>query len=72
MSGTVPLLPYTPSWRGQGQLYLYHFTIVKHILTLLPENAAPRKLLGVGWPMRYVFLSTLFQLQSLLSAELYM
>ena len=23
MSGAMPLLPHTPSWRGQGQLDLY-------------------------------------------------
>jgi len=22
MNGAIPLLPYTPSWRGQGKLYL--------------------------------------------------
>jgi hypothetical protein len=26
MGGAIPLLPYTPSWCGQGQLHLYLFT----------------------------------------------
>ena len=25
MSGAVPLLRYMPSWRGQGQIYLFIF-----------------------------------------------
>ena len=28
MNGTVPRFPYTPSWKGQGNLYSYFFTYV--------------------------------------------
>jgi hypothetical protein len=28
MNGTIPLLPYTPSWHGQENLYIYFFTYV--------------------------------------------
>jgi hypothetical protein len=42
MSGAIPLLPYMPSWHGQGQLYPYHFTAVAPLLTLWPDSAGRR------------------------------
>ena len=29
MSGAIPLFPYRPSWRGQGQLYLFYWAMDK-------------------------------------------
>ena len=38
MSGGVPLVPYTPSWRGQGQIYIY----------LLKTNCVSKRQSGYG------------------------
>jgi len=69
MSGAIPLLPYMPSWRIQGHLYLDHFTIVTHILTLLLLE----KLLGVGGLVVHALciLNNTVSTSELLSAELY-
>jgi len=34
ISGAMLLLPYTPSWRGQWQLYCFCLTFVHSVLTL--------------------------------------
>ena len=42
MSGAIPLFPYTPSWRGQANLYLNPFHLVRysyvHAFNILLSN----------------------------------